>query len=84
MLPPIYIDAGVRGTTPFCPQRNRMGVSIDVAGQGTVHFAIDRDHASFLRVCLDDYINSFAGSQSEESELSPSDPVSVPSEGVNT
>lgn len=84
MLPNVFEDAGVRGTTQFCPLRKRMGLSFDVPGQSPWYFAITREHAVFLRLCLDDYLNSPAGAQSCKSDGIPSDPISVPSGGVNT
>lgn len=88
MLPPIYVDATLRNVTPVCPTRQRFGLGFEVdAGGGhnmMVRVAITTAQAEFLQAALGDYISSLAGSQSAGSELSPSDPVSVPSEGVNT
>lgn len=84
MLSSIFQDAGIRGVTPFCPQRKRMGLSIDAPGGGTDHFAITREHAEFLRICLDDYINSPAGSQYCGSDGISIAAKSVPSGGEKT
>lgn len=84
MLPDSYVDADTRCVLPFCPKRERLGIAFNVFGQPTIRLALTPLQASNLRTCLDDYISSFAGSQSPGSELSPSDPVSVPSEGPNT
>lgn len=77
MLPAIFRDADVRGATQFCPQRNRMGLSLDVPGHGVMLFAITREHAEFLQICLDDYLNSLAGTQSIASGGMPNMPISV-------
>ncbi len=84
MLPNTYTDAGVRVITPVCPRRQRLGIGFDVAGMLPVRVAITPEAAEFLLGELASYISSFAGSQSSGSELIPSEPVSVPSEGVNT
>lgn len=84
MLTSSYIDAGTRCVLPFCPDRGRLGLAFDVLGQPTVRLALTPLDAVSLRNCLTGYINSLAGSHSDASELMPSAPVSVPSDGVNT
>ena len=84
MLPAIYTDAGVRVITPVCPQRQRLGIGFDIPGMLPWRVAITPEAAEFLLGELASYISSFAGSQSSGSELIPSEPMSVPSEGVNT
>ena len=84
MLPDSYLDADNRCVLPLCPKRGRLGLAFDVFGQPTIRLAITELAARNLRSCLDDYISSFAGNQSPGSLLSPSNPVSIPSEGVNT
>ena len=84
MLPPIYIDASIRNVTPVCPATDRIGFGFDFADQPPVRLALSRSAAAFLQRCLNDYINSPAGSRSPGSELMPSAPISVPPDGVNT
>jgi len=84
MLPDNHLDADVRCVLPFCPKRKRLGLAFDVAGQPTIRLALTPEHAKFLQACLNDYSSSFAGIQSPRSSLSPSDPMSVPSDGVKT
>lgn len=86
MLPISYDDASVRNVTPVCPSRLRIGIGFDI-GDPTptpLRVALDLEDARQLVVLLQSYINSFAGSQSPGSELSPSALVSVLSDGVNT
>ena len=83
MLPYLYIDANLRNVTPICPERNRLGIGFDLPFNKLVRVAITQDQAKVLRTVLDDYISSFAGSQSPGSELIPSVSISVPSDGVN-
>ena len=84
MLPISYIDAGVRCVLPVCPERGRIGFAFDLDCGPVVRLALTPQGASTLRAMLGDYINSLALNQSPGSLLSPIDPVSVPSEGVNT
>lgn len=84
MLPPIYIDASVRNITEVCIAKQRLGIGFDVAFGHPIRLAITPESAKFLRDALDLYISSFAGTQSSTSELMPSEPMSVPSDGVNT
>jgi len=82
MLPAEYLNADVRNVTPVCLDRMRIGVGFDV-GALPVRVALDLAGAKCLRTLLDDYINSFARTHSEGSQLIPSEPKSVPSGGVN-
>lgn len=84
MLPNSYIDAGVRCVLPVCPERTRIGVAFDLDCGPVVRLALAPQAAITLHAMLGDYINSLALTQSPGSLLSPSEPVSVPSEGVNT
>ena len=86
MLPLQYADVELRNVTPVCPGRHRIGVGFDVLqpGGGCIRLALNLATATVLADLLQACISSFAGSQSAGSELSPSAPVSVPSEGVNT
>ncbi len=84
MLPTIYKDALVRCVTQVCPSRLRIGVGFDIGESTPLHLALDLVDARDLVLLLEDYISFFAGSQSPGSELSPSAPVSVPSDGVKT
>ncbi len=79
---PNYLNAGWRNVTPVCEQTGRIGLGFDTAA-GPVRLAISLEHAAELADCLAAYIE-FAGSQSCGSGLIPSDPKSVPSDGVNT
>lgn len=81
MLPESYVDADMRCVQPFCLARERCGVAFDVFGQQPIRLALTLGAAAFLRDSLDDYIKSLAGTQSPGSELMPSEPKSVPSEG---
>lgn len=83
MLPPIYFDADVRNVTPVCPDRKRIGIGFDM-DELPVRVALTLAGAKCLRTLIDDYINSFARTQSDGSLLIPSEPKSVPSDGVNT
>ena len=80
---PNYLNAGWRNVTPVCEQTSRIGLGFDTAA-GPVRLAISMEHAAELAHCLAAYIKAFAGSQSCGSGLMPSDPRSVPSDGVNT
>jgi hypothetical protein len=82
-LPAIYFDAGLRNVTPVCPDRRRIGLGFDMDDL-PVRVALTLADAVALRTTLDDYISSFAATQSPGSALSPSVSVSVPSEGVKT
>jgi hypothetical protein len=82
MLPESYLDADMRCVQPMCPKRERIGIAIDIWPMPTIRVALTATAATFLRDCLTDYINSFAASQSPGSELIPSAPMSVPSDGV--
>lgn len=84
MLPASYIQADTRNVTPVCPQTQRIGIGFYLMTGGVVRMALSLKDARWLRDCLNGYINSPAGTQSPGSELSPSVPMSVPSEGVNT
>jgi hypothetical protein len=83
MLPPVYIDSSVRNITPVCMARGRLGIGFDLDAGPQVRLSITPESAKFLRDEIDLYISSLAGSQSSTSELMPSEPKSVPSDGVN-
>lgn len=83
-LPESYRDAEVRCVLPHCPVRGRMGLGIDIPGEPTVRVAINLEGARLIWLALGGYISSLAGNQSPGSPLMPSDPRSVPSDGVNT
>ena len=82
MLPAIYLDAHLRNATPVCPQRGRLGVGFEIAGQPAVRVGITRRDARILIAVLTGYLNSPADDQSAGSSLIPSEAVSVPSDGV--
>lgn len=84
MLPASYSSAILRNVTPVCQKTQRIGVGFDMTVGGVVRVALGLQDARALRDCLDGYISSFAGNQSAGSELNPSVPMSVPSDGVNT
>lgn len=84
MLPNSYIDAGVRCVLPVCHERSRLGVAFDLDCGPVVRLALTPQGVKTLQAMLGDYINSLALTQSPGSLLSPSEPVSVPSEGVKT
>lgn len=84
MLPAVWQDAHLRNTTPVCPVRKRIGIGFDIPNQGTVRIALTLAEAQALQEDLALYIKSRASTQSDGSELSPSEPVRVPSEGVKT
>ena len=81
MLPESYIDADMRCVQPFCAERGRLGIAVDIWLEPTIRIALTPVAATFLRDCLSDYINCLAGTQSPGSELMPSAPVLVPSDG---
>lgn len=83
MLPPIYQDAQVRNVTPRCPERNRLGIGLELASGEVVRFALDEAGVAFLAMCLQDYWNSAAGRQSPGSALISRESMSVPSAGEN-
>ncbi len=82
MLPTSYLDGNVRTLLPLCPARQRFGLGIEIEGGAVVRVALTPEAMRFLQLCMDDYTTSFAGSQSAISELSPSEPISQPSDGV--
>lgn len=83
MLPPIYSDATVRNVTPVCPERQRLGVGLQLDSGEVIRVALDEAGVAFLAASLADYWSSAAGRQSPGSELMPSVPKSVPSDGEN-
>lgn len=83
MLPPIYQDAHVRNVTPVCPERNRLGLGLELAAGEVVRIALDEAGVAFLASALEVYWSSVAGSQSAGSELIPRESMSVPSDGEN-
>lgn len=82
MLPSTYQCAAVRNITPLCPERQRFGLGLDLGGGVVLRVALDVAAAEFLLAELGAYVRSPAGCQSPGSELMPSAPRSVPSEGV--
>jgi len=82
MLPVSYPDAEWFNVTPCCPERKRLGLGFLRADGTLARFALSESDASMLMQALAFYVKSPAGSQSATSELMPSDPRSVPSEGV--
>jgi hypothetical protein len=84
MLPVSYIISTVRNVTPVCQHTQRIGIGFDLATGDVLRVALDEQHARDMCDLLNAYINSRAGSHSLGSALSPSEPMSVPSEGVNT
>lgn len=81
-LPDVYADGQWRNVTPVCAVRQRIGVGVDVPGRGTVRLALTLEDARALSELLALYTKSPGGSQWPMSLLSPSDPKSVPSDGV--
>lgn len=61
MLPPIYQDAKVRNVTPVCPERNRLGLGLELASGEVVRVALDEAGVAFLAMCLQAYWDSAAG-----------------------
>lgn len=82
MLPLIYTNAQARNVTPVCAVRDRLGVGFELESGEVVRLAISRQNADALAQMLADYVKSPAGSQSPMSQEIPSEPRSVPSEGV--
>lgn len=83
MLPKIYLDAAVRNVTPVCPERQRLGVGLQLDSGEVIRVALDEAGVAFMAACLADYWSSAAGRQSPGSELMSSSSKSVPSEGEN-
>lgn len=82
-LPPIYLDASLRNVTPICPDRQRIGLGVDMVGGTPVRLALALIDAQSLADLLVVYINSFAGTHSPMSALISSSSISVPSDGEN-
>lgn len=80
-LPPIYLDAGLYNVTPVCPQRGRLGLTLEMPDGTLVRAALRIPDVLDLIGGAACYMKLAAGSQSLMSSDSPSDPGSVPSEG---
>ena len=86
MLPISYAHATVRTVMPVCEASGRIGVAFNMdtpSGLQVVRLALDAANADVLCRLLADYMAARGSSQSAGSSLMPSDPRSVPSEGVN-
>ena len=83
MLPSIYQDAQVRNVTPVCPERNRLGLGLELVSGEVVRVALDEAGVAFLAMCLQAYWSSAAGRQSPGSALMSKASMSVPSDGEN-
>ena len=86
MLPISYEHATVRTVTPVCEDSGRIGVAFNMCaanGGQVVRLALDAANADVLCRLLADYVDARGSTQSAGSSLMPSDPRSVPSEGVN-
>lgn len=83
--PTSYLQASWRCTLPVDAD-GRMGIGLNLADGTVVRVSLDMASAQGLAETVLQYIDqakSAAGSQSPMSELSPSSPRSVPSEGEN-
>lgn len=79
-LPDMYVDAECRCVLPFCKERKRFGIGIDIPGQPTLRFAFTPQNLVFMISAIKDYSNSFAANQSDGSELILKDLMLVPSD----
>jgi hypothetical protein len=77
-----YLDVDDRCVTPLDTERGRIGIAYQLADGSVLRVAVTREHALELSRLLHAYCKSPAGTQSDGSSLNPSEPRSVPSEGV--
>lgn len=65
-LPPIYLDAGLYNVTPVCPQRARMGLTLEMPDGTLVRAALRIADMYDLISGVAYYMKLAAGDQSKE------------------